>query len=519
MDKTVDSTQELKDIQAHLLAIGAIVERLSGSPTVQPPTAYGMDEISHLKARWQESEKRANAAEAKLSKLLREVDHVKSQAKESVHRIEQLAFKDEITGLANQHLVREHLSRMATQASLDNQVFLLLVDIDRFEVINGVFGHSCGDELLKRVGERICEVIPGNIAVGRMSEDEFALVLGGISARQLPNLAAQLAQEVSNALSSGFSVQGQTIHLTVSQGGSAMPLFAQDTSQLLEQARSALSLAKGSGRARWCIFDPALQQHQQQQESLEYQLRFGLSNREFFPVFQPIYSMESKDNRSLQGRVVGAEVLARWNHRVAGVLEPESFLKPANRSGHIVAIGKMVIEQACVNMKEWVDHGLELFLSVNLSARQLLEKDLLTTLLEALTKHSLEPHNVCLEFDESFGTLDEEQIEQTIHSLIQAEFPLAIDRYGDGASSLQMLESACFLKLSEELVQLQPLLCAKAIKLAQTLDLMPIAVGVESKEHALRLLNDGCTLMQGHFMSEPVTASDFKKLCAHSPIW
>jgi len=485
---------------------------LSGLTHSEVSDSHPSGDVERLTELYRAAEQRANVAEARLSKLNRKIDEIQSRADSSVHGVQKLAYRDEVTGLANRHLIREHLQALASKKNLDNQILLLIADIDRFEVINDMMGHKLGDQLLARVGERLNELTSEEVAVGRLAEDEFALIVTGIPSKEFHKRATAFAERIKEGLSQSFSVQGQNIELTVCQGGSSLPEFAEGVDELLEQARSALSLAKKRGANQYAIYDPQLRKHQEWRATLEFQLRYGLENDEFYPVYLPIFEIEGQSLGSISVKAVGAEALLRWGHRTAGLLMPEQFLPMAETSGHIVPIGERLIKMVCEQLEGWHEAKTEIYATVNLSGRQLLQTDLVSKVEELVKSKKIKPEHLCFEFHENFGTMDQAGIDRSISGLEKLNFPLAIDRFGEGASSLKLLSSVDFLKISEKIVNGPRKLCENAIKVARSLNLEPIAVGVEDADVARFVLDAGCRYMQGFLFSEPVHGADLVEL-------
>jgi len=217
--------------------------------------------------------------------------------------------------------------------------------------------------------------------------------------------------------------------------------------------------------------------------------------------------VEQGPTGALRGQALGVEALLRWKHRTAGLLMPEHFIHLAERSGDIVAIGEWVLREVCQQLQSWKSEGIAFFASLNLSGRQLLESNFSSVAQTEASNFGIAPENVCFEFDEDFGTLNQDFIDQTLSGLLSAGFSLAIDRFGEAASSLARLDQVKFLKLSSKLVNGPPDLCRKAIGVAHSLGLIPIGVGVKDVATAKFLLQCGCNIMQGFLLSEPVEPS------------
>lgn len=471
-----------------------------------------------LVVRYREAEARANQAEIQLSRLRSEINSVRERADSSVKVVQKLAYQDTLTGLANLHLLEQHLDVLT--ASSDRQVVILIVDIDRFAVINQVLGHDLGDQLLVRVGEKIGQLAGPEAAVGRMGEDEFVVILKLPSNTSADNLVQSLFAEIRRRLSEPFLVQGQKIELTVSAGACVFPNLASSSKELFQRARIALYHAKDQGRDQFHLYSSELLARQRRDSGLEFQLKYALDAGELFLEYLPLIWLErAKGSRSLVGTLLGAEALVRWRHRVEGVLGPGDFLPIAERTGQIVAIGEWILKEVCRQYGVWKTQGADLFVNVNLSGRQLLAPDLAEKVCQAADVAEVPRDRLTLEFHENFGQLNQERIDRTLLELQNAGFSLALDNFGEGASSLDRLNQVRFLKLSPRLVQNSPELCYKAITIAGGLDLIAVGVGVETAEMARYLMDCGCPTVQGFYFSKPLSPNAILELYHSKPSW
>ena len=495
--------------QAKQLMAGLIHPEVT--PSVQPASQDGK-----FRELYQASERRANEAEVRLSKLSREISFIEDRAANSVREIQRLAFQDELTGLANSHLMRQHLDLLVASCKLNFQVLVIIVDLDRFQMVNQMLGHDMGDELLKRVGERLSQLVRQNSAVARLSEDEFAIVVPDIPIKEVASQARALAENIRRQLATPFSIQGQNIDLTVSQGGSYLPELAKSSREVLQQSRSALSQAKQQGRNQFQLYTPALHHQQQRNAAVEFHLKYALEGKELFADYLPFLKL-SKTRAGIKCEVVGVEALLRWNHRVEGLLPPDQFLPVAERTGQIVPIGEFVIDTVCRQQKLWAQEGVKIFANINLSGRQLLEGDLADKLASKADLHQVPRDSINLEFHEGFGLSQELHIDQSLGKIRGAGFCLALDKFGESASTLQRLDQVTYLKLAPTLVKGDPELCVKALTIAQGLGLVPIAVGIEDLQTALFLLEYGCDMMQGFLFSKPINAKAVSALYKSPP--
>ncbi|MBI3924372.1 MAG: EAL domain-containing protein [Armatimonadetes bacterium] len=483
--------------------------------------AAAPDSQSELRERWREAQMRANQLETQLHRALQEGEELQRRAQHSEREIERLAFQDSLTGLPNEHLMEQHLERILKTPV---GVTLLRLDLDRFKVINDALGFKAGDELLVRVSERLQRALAGVGDVARRGEDEFLVVLtdpGGQTPDRMAELCEVAARRVGEELAAPFTVQGQKLFVAASIGMSCRPGDAETAQDMLANADSALHRAKAEGRNRSMLFTPAMRQSQKRSLALDLHLRHALEAGELYLEYQPIVELET-DEKGIQARLVGAEALLRWNHRVEGLLTPGEFLPAAEESGQIVVIGRWIARAVCRQLKAWHDAGLQLFGTINLSARQLLTADLAEDLLRAAEEAGVHPGWLTLDVSEDFGSHNAEMVDRTLERLRQAGFRIAIDNYGAGYSSLARLAGAQMLKIAPRLTQsclegnLEASVCAAALHTAVGLGVIPLAVGVENPEQLRHLVAMGARMAQGYLFSASVSPAQLTELGDHA---
>lgn len=465
------------------------------------------------------AEQRAVAAEAKLVKLHRRLESESRQTKDNTQELNRLAFQDPLTGLANSNLMLEHVSKAVKSLSARQRLLLLVVDLDHFAVINQMLGHDHGDELLIRVSERLqAMAMEFGGAVGRFSEDEFILTLT-VTADAAQAKAAEFGQTVRARLSPPFMLQGQKITLTVSQGG-ALAVGGEDVGRdLLNQARTALAHAKKNGRNQFHLYNPQFEQRLRREATMEFQLGFALEGGELFLAYQPIIWQDQLPGGVVQGRLLGVEALLRWRHRTDGVLPAEEFVEAAERSGRMVAIGQEMFNLACRDLARWRDAGADLFLTFNLSGRELLEPEIAARMSAIADSYNVPRDHFTFEFSEKSPTTDDGMLENSLAALKAAGFVLAVGHFGAGASSLRRLSLIQFIKLSPRLLRGDHGLVEKALSLAHGLGVLTVGVGVETAEEARYLLDRGCPTVQGRYFSQPLDADGILALYHSKPSW
>jgi diguanylate cyclase (GGDEF)-like protein len=521
---TYQSDQLLGELSAHLDHAREVLHRLSNQESHGDNGHPPMDLGAKPALRYKEAERRANVAEVRVAKLTRELEETRRATSASARDVQRLAYQDPLTGLANAHLLLELTDKILGSTSGKRQVLVIIVDVDRFCVLNQMLGHDLADDLLIRVGERLLGLSDAQAALGRVSEDEFALVVSDLPTAEGNNRALALGRKVRQQLSRPFLVQGQEISLTVSQGaalGSGQSGSGQSGSarELFAQARTALAFAKEQGRDQMHIYNPELDRRLRRDATVEFQLRYALENDEFFLEYLPTIWLESAANGQVEGRLIGVEALLRWRHRSEGVLVPADFLLAAERSGQIVPIGDKMIAQVCRHFQSWQSDGADLFVNINLSARQLLASDFVEKTIREVDQAGVPRERLTFEYHESFSRLNDEHIDQNLAALQAAGFTLALNNFGGGLFSLQRLQQVQFLKLSPNLVQGCPQLCRQALVIAAGLGKVAIGVGVETTETARFLVENGCPTVQGFYFSKPVEPTEVLTMYRSKNTW
>jgi diguanylate cyclase (GGDEF)-like protein/PAS domain S-box-containing protein len=431
-----------------------------------------------------------------------------------------LAFHDPLTGLSNRALFRERLEHaLASTDRTGEQVFVLLVDLDDFKIINDTHGHDAGDLLLVAIATRLKSCIRAVDTAARLGGDEFAVVLGSTGS---PEIAVAIAERISDALRMPFAHLGREVFVRASIGIASSRLARNNPDDLLRNADLAMYLAKARGKGRCVEFQPDMLNLVMKRRELKVDLERAIEHDELILHYQPIFSLETGD-------VVGVEALVRWRHAERGVIPPTEFIPLAEETGLIVPIGRWVLEEACRQAKAWQVHvaGEHHFtVSVNLSARQLQEPGLARHVSETLKASGLQPNTIVLELTESAAMVDIETTLTRLHGLKAMGVKLAIDDFGTGYSSLSYL-----LRLHFDIMKIDrcfvlgalasgdaETLVRTIISLAQSLRLNTVAEGIELTEQLELLRGLGCELGQGYLLSKPVDADEIERLLQLSRI-
>ena len=435
-----------------------------------------------------------------------------TERKRAEEQVKHLAFHDALTGLPNRLLFNDRLSIALAQARRSGEKLVtLFLDLDRFKVINDSLGHAAGDELLRRVAERLQASVRAGDTVARLGGDEFIILLTRISSEEN---AGKVAAKFLQSLRNPFPVQERNIFITTSVGVSVYPNDGLDPETLIQNADVALYRAKEEGRDNYQLYAPAMNARALQRLSLENRLRQALPNEELILHYQPIVDVRS-------GRVCGAEALLRWRHPELGLVPPSEFITLAEISGLIVPIGHWVLKTACEQVREWQAMGYpHLRVSVNLSPRQFQQSKLVAQVTGSLVAGGIDAGSLDLEITESSAMQNAELTINTLLELKRLGVAISLDDFGTGYSSLNYLKRFPIdrVKLDQSFVRdmtrnsEDAAIVRAVISMAHTLKLVVVAEGVETEEQLAFLRQHRCDEIQGFLFSPPVEAAEFRKL-------
>ena len=420
--------------------------------------------------------------------------------------------RDALTGLANRNLLHDRLHQAIAYASrYEHPVWLVFVDLDQFKFVNDTLGHRAGDLLLQEVAKRLLSAVRESDTVARLGGDEFVLVL---PERRDGALNTAVVQRIMDAVAKPITVEQHDFFVTISVGVAVYPGDGGEPDVLLKHADIAMYRAKETGRNNFQFYTPLMNQRALERLRLEGALRSAIEQDQFVLHYQPQVDLTSGD-------IVGMEALLRWQHPEMGMVPPGRFITLAEETGLIVQIGAWVVESACRQNKAWQEDGLCLLrMSVNLSARQFAQHDLVESIAMVLQQTGLDPGYFEVELTESLVMTDVERAIETLDSLHRLGVFLSIDDFGTGYSSLSYLKRfpIDILKIDQSFVRdisLDPddaVIVLSIISLAHSLRMGVIAEGVETAEQLAFLRENGCDQMQGYYFSRPVPADAFEQL-------
>ncbi len=429
-----------------------------------------------------------------------------------------LALHDMLTGLPNRTLLAERMRSAIDESNASGRpAALLLLDLDRFKVINDTRGHQTGDMLLRQVAERLSVAVGGNGFAARIGGDEFAIVLQNLGNQ---DDAARACANLLTKIGDPYLIGGVEQLIGASIGVALIPDDGTSPDELLRLADLAMYEAKSSGRNCYCFFSPRMNQVAQLNAGVEADLRDALNNDQLFLEYQPIVD-------AVTGEYVGLEALLRWNHPSRGRLLPADFIRVANDSGLIGRIGQWVVAAACKQIAELADEGIDLpHVAVNVSPKQFQYASMCSDILESVAKHGISPGKFAIEITEELLLDHSQGIHDQLATLRAGGVGISIDDFGTGYSSLQYLRDlpASRLKIDQTFIaRIENSAADRAIistiaHLAHALDMRVVAEGVETAAQLALLRASGCDEVQGYLLGRPLSVTELRSLFADKDV-
>ena len=430
--------------------------------------------------------------------------------------IEHLAFYDPLTGLPNRRLLLDRLGQAPVLSQRSGKVgALLFLDLDHFKDLNDTLGHEVGDELLQAVAQRLLANVRVADTVARLGGDEFVVMLSDLSTstQEAAALAQRIGEKILRGLSEPYVLRGHTHQGAASIGATLFGASAQSAIELLRQADIAMYQVKARRGNALCFFDPKMQTAINDRAQLEADLRQALVAQQLVLHYQP--------QATLQGDVIGAECLLRWQHPQRGMVPPGQFIAVAEESDLILHIGQWVLHSACTQLARWQEQPqwAHLQLSVNVSARQFRQSDFVHQVIETLQVTGARAHLLTLELTESLVLDNVEDAIDKMHQLRTKGVRFSVDDFGTGYSSLAYLTRLPLhqLKIDQSFVRnlgsrpSDDVIVQTIIGMGRNLDLEVIAEGVETEAQKAILAGHGCDLYQGYLLARPMPVADFER--------
>jgi diguanylate cyclase (GGDEF)-like protein len=452
--------------------------------------------------------------------MLDRLEHTIAERVRAEQQADHLVYHDSLTGLGNRRLLKNHLgAALQTVRQGQSGLGLVHLDLDRFKDINDTLGHAVGDQLLIEVTKRLEHCLratagsDGNL-LARLGSDEFALVLRGMNGRQ--ELEA-FALQLQDSLTAPFELRGRVVTVSASLGIARAPEDADDPDSLLRESDLAMCQAKRRGGSGHEFFADSMQDIAAHRLVLDNRLRQALDNQEFELFYQPKLDLLTDELR-------GVEALLRWKDTGRGVVGPAEFIPLAEETGAIVPIGEWVLRSAMLQAREWKEAGMPTRVAVNVSARQLQQReDFIAMLVLLLAETRLDPGLLELEITESVLLEDSEAAVTLFQDLRRIGVGLALDDFGTGYSSLSQLRRLPIdtLKLDRSFIhgaESNPesaALIGSIIAMAKVLDLRVVVEGVETRQQRDLLEELGCDEIQGYLVHRPMAVAEATEFLGH----
>ena len=432
------------------------------------------------------------------------------------------ALHDALTGLPNRALFMDRLEQELKRAKNQRGYLfaVLFLDLDRFKVVNDSMGHLVGDKLLVEIARRLENCVCSTDTVARLGGDEFTILLENISGMET---ATKVAEKIHQSLAIPFSLENYELFTSASVGIALSSQGYDKPEDILRDADLTMYSAKERGKARYEVFDRSMHTRAIKRLQLENDLRRGIERKEFAVYYQPIACLDS-------GRISGFEALARWHHPTRGFVSPVEFIPIAEETGLIISLGNWLLEESCRQLRVWqlkYPENSHIKISVNLSAKQLREANLVKQVESILNKTQLSGSHLKLEITESILMENLDTVTQTILALQKQNIQLSIDDFGTGYSSLSYLHRfpANTLKIDRSFVneiklgQENSAIVKTIVTLAHMLNMDVIAEGIETEIQLDQLKSLKCEHGQGFLFSKPLSRDETEKLIASSPQW
>jgi len=434
-----------------------------------------------------------------------------SELTEANSQLKTMAFYDSLTGLTNRKLFEEELKQTLKRLERSKaHTALLFFDLDNFKTVNDTLGHDVGDELLIQVGKIIQDRIRSCDILARWGGDEFVLLLNELTRT---DDCSVIVEDIQEAFSHPIHVGEHELQTSFSIGINIYE-EGQSSTDMIKNADMAMYLAKEGGRNRYAFYTSEIGEQVHSYVKLNASLIKAIEKQEFLVFYQPQIEIST-------GKIVGVEALVRWEHPEKGLIFPDEFISVSEEKGHIVEIGKQVLQQACRDMQDWIDKGYPLrTMAVNLSVKQIHQEEFLPIVKDILKQTGLDPSHLEFEVTETMIMNERERSFKTLDTLRTLGITLSIDDFGTGYSSLAYLKKLPINKIKIDKSFIDDITTdendveiAKAIiAMSHSLGLKVLAEGVEDASQLAILKELKCEKYQGYYFSKPVPCEQFEAL-------
>lgn len=418
--------------------------------------------------------------------------------------LEDTLHVDHITNLPNRNAFWQKLKQQIRQTTQANAVIALIyLDLDHFQDVNIELGHSKGDLLLNTIAMRLSRWLKGSGYLSHLGGDEYAVMLYN---NPSPSQAKQIAEQLLEVIAKPIEMDAQeAAEMTACAGIALLPEDAKDANELLLKADLAMSYAKQAGRKKACLFSELPESRHNSHLLLHTEVNRAIKNEEFFLVYQPIIGFQSDP-------VLRVEALIRWQHPTKGLIGPQYFIDALERSGQIVDLSQWVLRKACERIHSFNQRGIDLVMSINMSAKDLGSEAFFSKVIKTIKQHQISPHSLEIEITETALFEDIQAITPVLKKLKAQGVSISLDDFGAGFSSLNYLKElpANKLKIDRAFIKDLPedkdshIIASSIIKLAHKFQLEVVAEGVETKPQAAMVANMGCEYAQGFYFYKPV---------------
>lgn len=424
--------------------------------------------------------------------------------------IEQLAYFDALTGLANRTLLKDRmLKSIQTARREEEKIGVIFLDLDHFKLINDTLGHSVGDELLVYISTVLKSQIRDSDTLSRLGGDEFLILLPSVN-----NIedVEKFAEKIQKVLENKHDIGIHQLYITSSIGVAVFPEHGANCDELIRNADTAMYEAKNGGRNRYKIYSQTMGNFVDKQLHLEQDLTEAVKTKDQIQVYYQVKIDTVTKN------ILGAEALVRWNHPTSGLIFPDEFIYMAESTGLMIELGNIITDKSIATIKELNDIGvIAVKMAINLSARQFQDANLVPFISQTLKKYNIDPSQVEFEITESISMSNMTNTLRILKELRELGVSIAIDDFGTGHSSLAYLKKFPIntLKIDKSFVdgivddEEDRVIAQTIISMAHSLGLKTVAEGVETQEHVDMLQNMECDILQGYFYSKPITKDAF----------